>query len=150
MNTDNATVFGIDKQSNTDVIVDALTAAGFPRESISVLFPDNEQTRQFANRKHTKAPEGTASGPTAPLELDGSWGILNPAAGPVMGALPNALAGMGIPGDDAELYGSLVKAGAALLSVRCTVVGEGVLAAGILGANGAEQVVSREETTASE
>lgn len=150
MNRNSTTVFGIDKQSNTDRLVDALTVAGFAPQSISVLFPDNEQTRQFANQKHTRAPDGTAFGATAHVDLDGSWGILDPAAGPVMGALPDALAGMGIPADDAEFYGDLVKAGAALLSVRCTIAGEVMLATSILGTTGAEQVVSREETTASQ
>ena len=141
-------VFGIDKHGNTARIVDALTAAGFPGQAISVLFLDNEQTRQFANRKHTKAPDGTAFGATAHIELDGRWGIMDPAAGPVMGALPGALAGMGIPDDDAESYGDLVKAGAALLSVRCRRAGEALIATIVLGTTGAERVVSREEPAA--
>jgi hypothetical protein len=38
--------------------VDALRAAGYRNTDISVLFPENKGTKDFAHEKHTKAPEG--------------------------------------------------------------------------------------------
>jgi hypothetical protein len=38
--------------------VDALRAANFRAEDISVLFPENVGTKDFAHEKETKAPEG--------------------------------------------------------------------------------------------
>lgn len=42
-------------------IVDSLKNSGFSPNDISVLFPDKETNRDFANEKSTKAPEGAAS-----------------------------------------------------------------------------------------
>jgi hypothetical protein len=46
--------------------VDALRSAGFRNTDVSVLFPDNKGTKDFAveKKKKTKAPEGTAVGAT--------------------------------------------------------------------------------------
>ena len=42
--------------------VDALRQEGFRSEDISVLFADNEGTKDFALQKGTKAPEGATTG----------------------------------------------------------------------------------------
>ncbi len=44
--------------------VDELRAADFRNEDISVLFPDNEGSKEFAHEKNTKAPEGATAGAT--------------------------------------------------------------------------------------
>jgi hypothetical protein len=124
--------------------VDQFLAAGFRSEDISVLLPENVGTKEFAHEKHTKLPEGAASGATAGGVLGGTLGALagigalaipglGPfiAAGPIIGALAGvgaggvvgglvgALVGMGIPEYEAKRYEGLVKKGGILMSVHC-------------------------------
>jgi hypothetical protein len=141
----NVAVFGIYASSTTaEAAVDHLLAKGFSNSSISVLLPDDESTRAFAHEKHTKAPEGTATGVTAGGLVGGSLGLLagigalaipgvGPliAAGPIMatlagvgvggavGGVVGALVGMGIPEFEAKRYEGAVKDGGTLLSVHC-------------------------------
>ena len=57
----NTAVFGIYPDYTTvENAVDALQAAGFRNTDISVLFPENEGTKDFAHKKETKAPEGNS------------------------------------------------------------------------------------------
>ena len=56
--------------------VDALRAAGYRNTDISVLFPENKGTKDFAHEKHTKAPEGTATGATSGAVIGGGLGWL--------------------------------------------------------------------------
>ena len=59
----NTAVFGIyPEYASVENGVDALKAAGFRNTDISVLFPENVGTKDFAHKKETKAPEGTATG----------------------------------------------------------------------------------------
>ena len=59
----NTAAFGIYRDSiSVDTAVDALRAADFRNTDISVLFPENEGTKDFAVKKQTKAPEGTTTG----------------------------------------------------------------------------------------
>ena len=59
----NTAVFGIYRDRATvEDAVDMLRQAGFRHTDISVLFPYNEGTKDFAAEKNTKAPEGTAAG----------------------------------------------------------------------------------------
>jgi len=56
-------VFGIyPDRSSVDRGVEALKAAGFSNNDVSVLFPDKQGTKDFAHEKETKAPEGAATG----------------------------------------------------------------------------------------
>jgi hypothetical protein len=121
-----------------------LLAARFRNEDISVLFPDNEGTKDFAHEKSTKAPEGAAAGGGAGGAIGGTLGILvgigalaipglGPfiAAGPIMaalagmgvggavGGLVGALVGMGIPEYEAIRYDGRVRQGGILVSVHC-------------------------------
>jgi hypothetical protein len=50
-----------------------LKAEGFRNTDVSVLFPENKGTKDFAVEKHTKAPEGTAAGATTGLVVGGVW-----------------------------------------------------------------------------
>src|SRR6195256_785062 len=141
----NTAVFGIyPTYESVERAVDALRVAGFRNTDISVLFPENVGTKDFAHEKSTKAPEGAATGAGAGAVVGGTLGLLagigalaipglGPfiAAGPIMGALAGAgtggvvggvigaLVGMGIPEYEAKRYEGLVKEGGMLLSVHC-------------------------------
>ena len=57
----NTAVFGIyQDRATVESAVDMLKQAGFRNTDISVLFPYNEGTKDFAAEKNTKAPEGTS------------------------------------------------------------------------------------------
>jgi hypothetical protein len=124
-------------------IVDQLKAAGFSNNDISVLFPDQTGTQDFAHEKHTKAPEGAATGALSGGVLGAAAGWLvgigalaipglGPfiAAGPIMaalsgaaaggalGGLTGALVGMGIPEYEAKRYEGKVKDGNILVAVH--------------------------------
>jgi tetrahydromethanopterin S-methyltransferase subunit C len=141
----NVSVFGIyASASAAEVAVDHLLSKGFSNSAISVLLPDDETTRAFAHEKHTKAPEGTATGVSAGGIVGGTLGLLagigalaipgvGPliAAGPIMatlaglgvggavGGIVGALVGMGIPEFEAKRYEGAVKDGGTLISVHC-------------------------------
>lgn len=141
----NTAVFGIFRtQAHVEEAVDRLLAANFRNEDISVLFPDNTGTKDFAHEKNTKAPEGTTTGLVTGGAVGGTLGLLagigalaipglGPfiAAGPIMGALAGlgaggavggligALVGMGIPEYEAKRYEGRVREGGILLSVHC-------------------------------
>ena len=141
----NTAVFGIfTSRTQAERGVDALMAAGFRSDDISVLAPDQRTTKELATEKNTKAPEGTTTGVAAGGALGGTLGLLagigalaipglGPfiAAGPIMGALAGvgagaatggligALVGMGIPEYEAKRYEGRVKDGGVLLSVHC-------------------------------
>jgi len=137
-------VFGIaNTESQAVAILDHLKAAGFSNDDISVLFPDQEGTRDFAHEQHTKAPEGASAGAGTGAVLGGALGWLVGigalaipglgafiAAGPLMaalagagvgaaaGGLTGALIGMGIPEYEAKRYEGKIKQGNILISVH--------------------------------
>ncbi len=140
----NTAVFGIYRdQMNVENAVNALREEGFRNTDISVLFPENVGTKDFAHEKHTKAPEGATTGATSGAVIGGGLGWLagigalaipglGPfiAAGPIMaalagagaggvvGGLTGALVGMGIPEYEAKRYEGRIKEGGILLSVH--------------------------------
>jgi hypothetical protein len=164
----NTAVFGIYRTiGQAEDTVNQLVAAGFANDDISVLLPDNQSTRNFAHKKETKAPEGTATGVTAGGAIGGALGLLagigalaipgvGPliAAGPIMGALAGvgvggavggligALVGMGIPEYEAKRYEGRVKDGGILLSAHCDTSEEIDRAKEILKQTGAEDISS--------
>jgi len=141
----NTAAFGIyDSRVSVERAVDALKMAGYRNTDISVLFPENVGTKDFATEKHTKAPEGAATGGGTGAVVGGTLGWLagigalaipglGPfiAAGPIMAALAGAgvggalggivgaLVGMGIPEYEAKRYEGRIKNGGILLSVHC-------------------------------
>ena len=164
-------VYGI-VQTSTDaeVLVLRLKEAGFTGSDISVLFPDRQGTRDFAHEKHTKAPEGAATGGVAGMGIGAALGWLagigslaipgvGPfiAAGPIMGALSGAavggatggllgaLVGMGIPEYEAKLYDGRIRGGNALVSIHTENGDEKNRAERILKEAGAEDVSSATE-----
>jgi hypothetical protein len=130
-------------QHQAEAIAARLHAAGFTTNDISVLFPDNRNTKDFAHKQSTKAPEGAIAGASAGGLLGGTLGLLagigalaipglGPfiAAGPIMaalsgaaagagvGGLTGALVGMGIPEYEAKVYEGKLREGNILLSVH--------------------------------
>src|ERR1700732_2204470 len=104
----NTAVFGIYRDRlHAEQSVDALLDAGFRNEDISVLLPENVGTKDFAHEKHTKAPEGMATGAGTGAVIGGTLGLLAgigalaiPGLGPFIAAGPimGALAGIGSGG----------------------------------------------------
>jgi hypothetical protein len=150
--------------------VDALMRAGFASSAVSVLMADTVSSREFAHEKHTKAPEGTATGAVAGGAIGGTLGLLagigalaipglGPfiAAGPIMatlagvgaggavGSLIGALTGMGLPEYEAKRYEGLVKKGGTLLSVHCATSDEISRAKDVLKAAGGSDISSAGE-----
>src|SRR2546427_3565445 len=141
----NTAVYGIySTQNSLDVTVDTLRSEGFRNTDISVLFPENEGTKDFAHEKSTKAPEGTATGAGTGAVIGGGLGWLagigalaipglGPfiAAGPIMAALAGVgvggaiggiaggLVGLGIPEYEAKRYEGRIKKGGYLVSIHC-------------------------------
>jgi len=141
----NTAVFGIyANRLEAEEAVDHLRRAGFRSTDVSVLFPDNQGTKDFAHEKNTKAPEGSAAGVVAGGLAGGVLGWLTGigalvipglgafiAAGPILGALAGAgavgtlggiigaLIGMGIPEYEARRFEGRIRDGGILLSVHC-------------------------------
>ena len=139
------TVYGIyTDRLHAEEAIDAMRAAGFRAEDISVLLPDNIGTKDIGYEKHTKAPEHAAVGGATGGVLGGTLGWLagigalaipglGPlvAAGPivaamagfgagsVLGGLTGALTGMGIPEYEAKRYEGRIRSGGSLVSVHC-------------------------------
>src|ERR1700751_1070789 len=169
----NTAVFGIYRnRAGVESAVDALKAAEFRNTDISVLFPDNPGTKEFAHEKSTKAPEGATTGAGTGALLGGGLGWLvgigalaipglGPfiAAGPIVaalagagaggaiGGLTGALIGMGIPEYEAKRYEGRVKDGGILLSVHSDTSEEIKTAKEILERTGAQDISSTGEAT---
>ena len=167
----NTAVCGIyPHQASVENGVDALRAAGFSNTDISVLFPANEGTKDFAHEKNTKAPEGATTGAGTGALLGGGLGWLagigalaipglGPfiAAGPIMaalagagvggavGGLTGALIGMGIPEYEAKRYEGRVKDGGILLSVHSDTSDQIKVAKDVLKQTGAQDISSTGE-----
>src|SRR5436189_5582599 len=104
----NTAVFGIyPTYGAVDGAVESLRASGFRNTDISVLFPENVGTKDFAHEKATKAPEGTATGGGTGAVVGGKLGWLAgigalaiPGVGPLIaeGPIVAALAGVGVGG----------------------------------------------------
>ena len=114
----NTAVFGIyPNRAGVESAVDALKAAEFRNSDISVLFPENTGTKDFAHEKNTKAPEGATTGAGTGALLGGGLGWLAgigalaiPGLGPFIAAGPimAALAGAGVGGAVGGLTGALL------------------------------------------
>jgi uncharacterized membrane protein len=153
-------------------LVSNLKDAGFPNDQISALLPDQNVSKDMGHEKHSKAPEGTATGAGAGALVGGALGLLagvgalaipgvGPfiAAGPIMAALSGAaigssvggvtggLIGLGIPEYEAKQYESKLKDGNILLSVHTSDGDEAKRAEEIMKANGARDIKRTTEET---
>jgi hypothetical protein len=170
----NTAVFGIYRdQTSVERAVDALRQQGFRNTDISVLFPENEGTKDFAHEKHTKAPEGAATGAASGAVVGGGLGWLagigalaipglgpfiaagpivaalaGAGAGSVVGGLTGALVGMGIPEYEAKRYEGRIKEGGILLSVHSDDSEWAKKAKEILERTGAQDISSTGEAKA--
>jgi len=156
-------------------IVDGLRNEGFSNSDISALFPDRETSRNFAYEKHTKAPEGAATGAGARALQGGTLGWLariaslaipgvgpliaagpivarlsGPAAGTATGGIAGAVSGLGIPENEAKRYEGKVKAGHILLSVHAENADEVARAKEVFKAGHARDIAMSGESSAPE
>jgi len=170
----NTSAYGIyPNRASLEHGVEALKSANFRNEDISVLFPDNQGSKEFAHEKNTKAPEGATTGATTGVLAGGALGWLagigalaipgvGPfiAAGPIvaalagagvggtLGGLTGALIGAGIPEYEAKRYEGRIKEGGILVSVHCDNSEWTKKAKEILQHTGAEDVASAGEASA--
>jgi Protein of unknown function (DUF3341) len=170
----NISVFGIyPDQLTAEDAVDNLRDSGFRSTDISVLFPDNQGTKDFAHEKHTKAPEMAVAAGSSGAVIGGALGWLvgigalaipgaGPfiAAGPIMGMLggigvgsavggvAGALVGLGIPEYEAKRYEGRIRRGSILLSVHCDDPDWAKRARNVLNQTGAEDVGTTGEARA--
>jgi hypothetical protein len=173
MASKNIAVFGIYKTvAQAERAVDTLKTVGFPNNDISVLLTDAQTSHDFAHKKNTKAPEGTAAGAATGGVIGGTLGLLAgigtlaiPGIGPLIAAGPivatlaglgaggaaggiiGALVGMGIPEYEAKRYEGRVKDGGVLLSVHCDTSKQVTRAKELLQNTGAEDVSSTGEVS---
>ncbi|HXI40999.1 MAG TPA: general stress protein [Bryobacteraceae bacterium] len=169
----NVAVYGIyQNRVHVEKAVDTLRQEGFRNTDISVLFPENASSKDFAVEKNTKAPEGAATGGGSGAVIGGALGWLagigllsipgvGPfiAAGPIIsllagvgvggavGSLVGALVGMGIPEYEAKRYEGRIKDGGILLSVHCDTASWIKRAEDLLKATGAEDIASGSEAS---
>jgi hypothetical protein len=141
----NTAAYGIySTRDEVEESIERLRQQGFRNTDISILFPTNVGTKDFAHEKNTKAPEGATTGAASGAVIGGALGWLagigslaipgiGPllAAGPivaalagigaggVVGGLTGALIGMGIPEYEAKRYEGRIKSGSILVSVHC-------------------------------
>jgi len=170
----NVAAFGIyPDQATVNDAVASLKAAGFRHTDISVLFPENLGSKDFAHEKHTKAPEGAVAGGGSGAVLGAALGwlvgagsVMVPglevmhAAGPLMGmlggmgvgvtlgGLTGAIAGAGVPEYEAKRYEGRVRKGGILLSVHCDNASWAKTARTILKRTGASDVSTTGEARA--
>jgi hypothetical protein len=170
----NTAVFGIYPDCvSVESGVDALQATGFRSTDISMFFPENVGSKDFAHKKGTKAPEGAVTGAGGGAVVGGALGwlagigvLMVPGVGPfvvagpilsalagvgiggVLGGIAGAVVGVGVPEFEAKRYEGRVKAGGILLSVHCDSFAWTKRARGILGQTGAHDVCSAGEARA--
>ncbi|MES2264089.1 MAG: hypothetical protein V4724_36685 [Pseudomonadota bacterium] len=157
-------------QAHVETIIESLKRQGFARGDISVLFPDQGASRDFAHEQHTKLPEGAATGGVAGMGAGAIMGWLagigtlalpglGPfvAAGPIMAALSGAavggaaggligaLIGVGIPEYEAKLYEGKLRSGSVLVSVHAEHVDRVTTAKRLFEECGAEHIHATSE-----
>lgn len=159
-----------DSEARAERIVRDLRDAGFAEQSISILFPDADGTRELAHEAHSKAPEGASTGLGTGALVGGTIGWLSGvgaiavpglgaliAAGPILatlsaatagaavGGVAGALVGYAVPEFEAKLYEGKLRSGNFLISVHTTSVMQQAHARDIFARNGASDISQREE-----
>ena len=170
----NTAAFGIYRdRAGVETAVDMLREQGFRNTDISVLFPHNEGTKDFATRKTPKLPKARQQEPAPARSWVAHWAgspalarwrfrAWDRSSRPVrswrrwpawasaepIGGLTGALVGMGIPEYEAKRYEGRIKEGGILLSVHCDDSDWTKKAKEILEASGAQDVTSTGEAKA--
>jgi hypothetical protein len=170
----NTSVFGVyHDRPGVEEAVNVLCAAGFRGADISVLFQENQGTKDFAHIKSTKSPEGAVVGAgvggiigavLAWLVSTGTMTIPSldvlATAGPVVaalaglgalgavGAVLGALVGLSIPEYEAKRFLGRRKHGGALMSVHCDNHDWAKRARDILRQTGADDIAEASEAGA--
>jgi hypothetical protein len=164
----------VETPDQAEHLVGKLQQNGFANNDISVLFPDQRGTKDFAIEHHTKAPEGAAAGAAAGGLLGGTLGVLvgigalaipglGPiiAAGPIVaaltgvgagatvGGLGGALVGMGIPEVEAKRYEGHLRAGRILIAVHTDNRDQQQLAEGLFKVSRVADVFTANEPSSS-
>lgn len=174
MTVKNIAAFGIfPDQETVNEAIETLRTAGFRQTDVSVLFPENLGSKDFAHERHSKAPEGAVAGGGSGAVLGAAFGwlvgagaLLIPgleamhAAGPVMGmmggmgagvafgGLAGALFGSGVPEYEAKRYEGRVRKGGILVSVHCDNAEWSKAARDILKRTGARDISTTGEARA--
>lgn len=163
----------VPNQNQAEYVVGQLQQAGFSNNDISVVFPDEQRSRDFATSNETKAPEGAAVGVGAGGLMGGALGLLagigalaipglgpliaagpilatlsGVAAGATVGGVTGALVGLGIPEIEAKRYESKLRSGSVLVAVHTENRQQQELAERIYKTSRAENVFSTSETNA--
>jgi len=170
----NTSVYGIFRDPATaQDCVDALRAKGFRSTDISVLYPENEGTKDFAHQKSTKAPEGAVAGGSSGALIGAGLGWLVgagtlfvpglehfAAAGPIvatmsglgagisLGGLLGALAGATVPEYEAKRFEGRIRRGGILLSVHCDNSEWTKMALNVVRASGGSDISTAHEARA--
>jgi hypothetical protein len=170
----NTAVYGLYKnRPGIEEAVNALQLSSFRNTDISVLFPENQGSKDFAIEKETKAPEAAVAGGGSGALIGGTLGWLagigmlaipgiGPfiAAGPIVtmlagvgvggtvGSIVGALIGMGMPEYEAKRYEGRIKEGGILLSVHCDSSEWVKKAKEVLKNTGADDIASAGEASA--
>jgi hypothetical protein len=162
-----------DSEAQASEIINQLRMAGFSNDDVSALLPDRTGTRDFAHERHSKAPEGAATGGLIGGILGASLGWLAGigvlaapefkgfvAAGPVIaslggtglgmlvGGLLGAMFGLARPEYEARRYQGKINQGNILISVHCADGRTARLARSILRHSGARDIAVSGEATA--
>ncbi|HEX5069096.1 MAG TPA: general stress protein [Vicinamibacterales bacterium] len=167
----NISVFAIyPTRDQAERTVEELRVRGFRATDISVLWPENEGTKDLAHEAHTKAPEGAVTGAGTGAVIGGALGWLagigalaipgvGPliAAGPIvaalagvgaagaLGGIAGALIGYGVPEFEAKRYEGRVRSGGILLSVHADDAEWAKRAKEILSTTGGESISTASE-----
>ncbi len=130
-------------QNQAEYVVGQLQHAGFSNSDISVVFSDQNRSRDFATDHDTKAPVGAIAGASAGSLVGGTLGLLvgigalaipglgpliaagpllaslsGVAAGATVGGITGALVGLGIPEIEAKRYEGKLRSGNVLVAVH--------------------------------
>lgn len=172
--TKSKSVFGIYlKRSEMEFGVTTLRDAGFSASNISILLPEDVESKKVVTDKSTKGPEGAAVGAGSGAAVGGALGWLVgvgalaiPGIGPVIAAGPiiatlagigvggafggfaGALVGVGIPENESKKYEGRLLKGGILVAIHCETSDESERAKATLLATGAEDVASSAPTLA--
>ncbi len=157
----------VPNENQAEYVVGQLQHAGFSNTDISVVFPEQPRSRDFAPGHDTKAPEGAIAGVGAVGLVGGTLGLLagigalaipglgpliaagpllatlsSVAAGAPLGGVMGALVGLGIPEIEARRYEGKLRSGNVLVAVHTEDRQEQEVAERIFRTSRAENVFS--------